>query len=185
MEDFKERARERFAKYEANNYVPDMMRFYIEEGIKLQEEYKDIPINETRRRNDILSMIDKTLTRIPRDFSEPPTIGYIDYISTECTKPQKIICYIDNKLLLFKLSEAFTIKDILIYLKQYLYNRNHIIYIKNHIIYINHLGWGINIENENINIGLNIKRLVLENVLKDVNTLSDYKQESVYRQYHK
>lgn len=57
--DYKERASERVTKFYETHEVDDMGKFFIEEFFKLQEEYKDVPDKETRRKLDLMALLEK------------------------------------------------------------------------------------------------------------------------------
>lgn len=66
LEDYQERARERFEQIKTNYMIDNpIAEFKLKEGIKLQEEYKDIPLKETMRRKEVLRMADELLKTIP------------------------------------------------------------------------------------------------------------------------
>ena len=150
--DYKERARERFEEYQNNNYIPnDLYKFYIEESIKLQEEYKDISIKETKRRTEVLRMMNEMLKSIPRNCNT--NIGYINWCEARYDKCNDYIKLTYNDTIYtFSITDKIKIDNILQYIKN--------IIIKNdkHILYVDDtVGMGTLLTDWNINIGINIQ----------------------------
>jgi hypothetical protein len=65
--DYKERARERFAEFKSIYNYDELNSFFWEQKFLLEEEFKTIPQNETRRKNDLLSLIDKISNNVTHD----------------------------------------------------------------------------------------------------------------------
>jgi len=67
MEKYEERARERFEKFKEDYKYDNLDEFRWEQKFLLEEEFKTIPITETRRRNDVLKLINDMTGRIIQD----------------------------------------------------------------------------------------------------------------------
>lgn len=57
--DYKERARERFEQFKKDYDYDELDEFKWEQKFLLEEEFKEIPIEHTRQRNDVMKLIEE------------------------------------------------------------------------------------------------------------------------------
>ena len=74
MKDFSESVERQFSEWNKKYEIPEHMEFQIKTMFELQEEYRSIPVEYTKRKRDVLEMImklqDKLPTKLPEKISE-------------------------------------------------------------------------------------------------------------------